>query len=354
MGLQLHCSVQVLLALALYSASVLGDLRLPPGLLSISVQEGQQRLLQSEYKSDFFELSEHFVSQINPAFCGVATSVIMLNALHTPRPTQPLWVNNLNYAYYTQDNIFNNLTEGVEKKSLILEEGMSLQDIAGFMAAHEGVRTKYQYSTANVISLSDFRSSIISALSQPGVYVSVNFDRRVLGEVGGGHHSPLAAYDSESDSVLLMDVARFKYVSFWVRVHDLYMATVGTDGTAQLPRGLAFAFLNTSVITTFDSEHISSQDNGYVFLTSVPSDVEEVSCSNVGLVVGLSIAMLVVGLGVGVGGTWWYLRRRPAAYHTVGSVGPAALSNFLHKPVIWSTRSSDSFEDQEMRKVEMA
>jgi hypothetical protein len=38
----------------------------------------------------------------------------------------------------------------------------------------------------------------------------VNFYRKSLAEEGGGHFSPLAAYDPPSDQVLIMDVARYK------------------------------------------------------------------------------------------------------------------------------------------------
>ena len=40
--------------------------------------------------------------------------------------------------------------------------------------------------------------------------------------MGEGHFSPLGAYDSKTDSFLLMDVARYKYPPVWVKTSQLY------------------------------------------------------------------------------------------------------------------------------------
>ena len=41
---------------------------------------------------------------------------------------------------------------------------------------------------------------------------------------GGGHFSPLAAYNGKADDLLLMDVARYKYPPFWVDTDLLWQA----------------------------------------------------------------------------------------------------------------------------------
>eukprot|EP00656_Telonema_subtile_P055568 TRINITY_DN8647_c0_g1_i5.p1 TRINITY_DN8647_c0_g1~~TRINITY_DN8647_c0_g1_i5.p1 ORF type:complete len:189 (-),score=50.17 TRINITY_DN8647_c0_g1_i5:429-995(-) len=41
-----------------------------------------------------------------------------------------------------------------------------------------------------------------------GVAVAVSFDRKANGQTGGGHWSPVAAYDEESDMVLVLDTAQ--------------------------------------------------------------------------------------------------------------------------------------------------
>ena len=45
-----------------------------------------------------------------------------------------------------------------------------------------------------------------------------------IGQEIGGHISPLAAYDDESDRFLILDVARYKYPPVWVKASDLFDA----------------------------------------------------------------------------------------------------------------------------------
>jgi hypothetical protein len=55
-------------------------------------------------------------------------------------------------------------------------------------------------------------------------FVIVNFSRKSLDQTGDGHFSPIGGYHRASDSVLVMDTARFKYPPFWVPLIDLWKA----------------------------------------------------------------------------------------------------------------------------------
>ena len=59
----------------------------------------------------------------------------------------------------------------------------------------------------------------------------VNYLRKSIGQEIGGHISPLAAYDDDTDRFLILDVARYKYPPVWVTAADLYAAmnTVDSD-----------------------------------------------------------------------------------------------------------------------------
>jgi hypothetical protein len=50
------------------------------------------------------------------------------------------------------------------------------------------------------------RADLIGNLSQGGDYAIINYRREAVGQKGGGHISPLGAYDAASDSFLVMDV----------------------------------------------------------------------------------------------------------------------------------------------------
>jgi hypothetical protein len=52
----------------------------------------------------------------------------------------------------------------------------------------------------------DIRADLVDHLSRAGDYVIINFRREAVGQKGGGHISPLGAYDAQSDSFLVLDV----------------------------------------------------------------------------------------------------------------------------------------------------
>ena len=57
----------------------------------------------------------------------------------------------------------------------------------------------------------------------------VNYLRKSIGQERGGHISPLAAYDADSDKFLILDVARYKYPPVWVKAAALFDAMNTTD-----------------------------------------------------------------------------------------------------------------------------
>ena len=71
-------------------ASALADtLPLPPGLTDFTSHDGETFLIESKAREDYFPLSIQFVTQKTPAYCGVASMVMVLNALNVPAPSTP-------------------------------------------------------------------------------------------------------------------------------------------------------------------------------------------------------------------------------------------------------------------------
>lgn len=60
------------------------------------------------------------------------------------------------------------------------------------------------------------RSILQNALKKPHQCILALYYRKTVKQAGEGHWSPLAAYDPESDSFLVLDVARYKYPPKWV------------------------------------------------------------------------------------------------------------------------------------------
>ena len=52
----------------------------------------------------------------------------------------------------------------------------------------------------------EIRTDLVENLKRAGDYVVVNYRREAVGQPGGAHISPLAAYDADSDSILVLDV----------------------------------------------------------------------------------------------------------------------------------------------------
>jgi len=53
----------------------------------------------------------------------------------------------------------------------------------------------------------------------------------------GGHISPIAAYNEESDRLLILDVSRYKYPPVWVKTEELWQAMATVDSVSGKTRG---------------------------------------------------------------------------------------------------------------------
>jgi len=85
--------------------------------------------------------------------------------------------------------------------------------------------------------LIEFRDIIKSAVRTTDEILVVSFSRSAMGQTGDGHFSPIAGYDDETDRVLVMDVARFKYAPYWAKVEELYEAMKPKDPDTGMCRG---------------------------------------------------------------------------------------------------------------------
>ncbi len=193
-------------------------LPLPPSLVDGASDAGAALLVESEAREAYFPLAANFLTQKNQAFCGVASMVMILNALRVPAPEVPEY---LPYRTFTQDNVLNASTEAIVPQATILQKGMTLDQL-GAVFAVQPVAVTVRHAADS--SLDSFRTEARGALSTRGQFVVVNYLRKAMGQQTGGHFSPLAAYDAETDRFLILDVARYKYPPVWVTASDLFAA----------------------------------------------------------------------------------------------------------------------------------
>lgn len=217
----------VALLLALSSAAYVGwqlyphqqHQPLPSGLTALTDPAGQALLEGSEQRSDFERLRLSFQPQALGSFCGVASSVTVLNALGQDLDQ---------YTFFTPQ------TETVRSLKDIMLGGMSLHELAGLLGVH-GAQARLYY--ADQSSENAFRETIQRNLANDNDFLIVNYQRNALGQGQTGHISPLAAYDADTDQVLLMDVAEHKYPPTWIPVSLLFSAMLTTDASSGKMRG---------------------------------------------------------------------------------------------------------------------
>jgi hypothetical protein len=113
-----------------------------------------------------------------------------------------------------------------------LPEGLTLDQLADIARQ----KLKRKVTVLRDLDLAAFREQL-SHVNDPARRYVINFSRGPLFGTGGGHHSPIAAYLNQEDSVLVVDVNE-KYGPWLVKSERLYEAMNTLDTTAQKKRGL--------------------------------------------------------------------------------------------------------------------
>ncbi len=201
-------------------------LAVPDNLIDLRSQQGEQLLRESNAFESYVPLSSNFLTQKNQAFCGVASIVIVLNTLEIPAPTSPEYQP---YHTFTQDNVLDERTEGILPREVLMKQGMTLDQL-GRLLELRPVEAEVRHAADG--SLDEFRSAARKHLAN-GRAVIVNYLRKAIGEERGGHISPLAAYDAQTDEFLILDVARYKYPPVWVKTPELFAAMNTIDAANQ-------------------------------------------------------------------------------------------------------------------------
>jgi len=222
----------VCLALLLAAGAARADtLPLPANLVDFNSPEGEHDLIEAGVNADYFPLASQFVTQKTQAYCGIASLTMVLNAIGAEAPSPPEYEP---YKFFTQDNVLNAETDAILPREVLARQGTTLDQLAALVAYH-GVASEAHH--AGDETLDAFRANARAALSAHDTYVIVNYQRKALGELPGGHISPLAAYDEKQDRFLILDVARYKYPPVWVTSADLYAAMNTPDSVSGKTRG---------------------------------------------------------------------------------------------------------------------
>ena len=219
------CATQGAATSAAATTSV--EAKAPTALVPFASDEGLARLGRSGAKVDFAALANQFEAQYNGAFCGPTSAAIVLNTVksrsadltrdHTrlrkedvqfmPAGADPI------VPRFTQDSV---IDRGPKTRAQVLGEpiiigskqvrdfGYQLRQFDAMLRANGLVTTVVVVDDAR--SELAIRADLQGNLARGGDYVIVNYRREAVGQQGGGHISPLGAYDAASDSFLVLDV----------------------------------------------------------------------------------------------------------------------------------------------------
>lgn len=193
-------------------------LPVPPSLVDADTDAGEHLFLESDARQAYFPLAANFLTQKNQSYCGVASMVMVLNALQLPAPAVPEFAP---YRTFTQDNVLDERTDAVLPRDILLKKGMTLDQLGGLLALQP---LNVEVRHAGDVTLDEFRAKAWEYLGQKDRFVIINYLRIAMGQERGGHISPLGAYDAKADRFLILDVARYKYPPVWVTASDLFDA----------------------------------------------------------------------------------------------------------------------------------
>ena len=209
---------------------------LPDSCTSLSSRRGRDifaSALHNKGLKSFFPLIEQFTTQSEPAYCGISTLVMALNAFAVD-PKQK-WKGPWRWYEESMLNCCLDL-EDVKETGITLKKFVCLAICQGIQA---------DLTLAQNSSVETFREAIKSACHEDNedsveilqTVLIVSYSRKILGQTGSGHFSPIAAYDSASDMVLILDTARFKYGPHWVPIPLMFEAMLPQDPDTNKSRG---------------------------------------------------------------------------------------------------------------------
>lgn len=197
-------------------------LALPDELTPIESVAGRALLAESRYKADYEALHRNFESQSRRAFCGVASSVIVINALRNLDPR------------ITQTTFFTPRASEARNSLRTSFTGMNLTQLGDLLRSHD---LEPSITLASESHIDSFRALAKKNLETPGDFLLVNYQRAELAQGDVGHISPVAAYHLETDQFLILDVAAYKYPPVWVAAAALWNAMNTIDDSAGQSRG---------------------------------------------------------------------------------------------------------------------
>ncbi|RUP51260.1 Phytochelatin synthase-domain-containing protein [Jimgerdemannia flammicorona] len=232
--------------------------KLPSELVRFSSAEGKalfREAMDQGHAEGFFSLTGNFTTQSEPAYCGPSSLAMVLNALEVD-PKQR-WKGN--WRWYSDE-----LLECCSPREVVKKNGITFDQFACKLNSKQKIAYHILSSTdfflthppclplssglakchcdvivkrASTTPYEEFLSDLATVTSRSDLHMVVSFSRAGLHQTGDGHFSPIGSYNALRNVALVLDVARYKYPSYWSDTRQLYEAMKPADPETGRGRG---------------------------------------------------------------------------------------------------------------------
>ena len=196
--------------------------------------KAMQTLQTSTINGHYWKYLRYYQGQITTKTCGLASAAMVMNTLDIEAPFVPEYYP---VKQFNQKNFLNEKNSAIRSFKQIEVDGMTLPEMAKMFTVDWPVDVTVYH--ASELSLDQFRRVLLETLASKDQRVIGNFKNDILeGASRYGHLSPIAAYNKDTDEVLIMDVARHFTGPYWTSVERLYQAANTMDSSSEKSRGL--------------------------------------------------------------------------------------------------------------------
>ncbi|CAM8965411.1 unnamed protein product [Rhodiola kirilowii] len=257
-----------------------------PPAIDFSSTDGKQIFLeaiQSGTMEGFYKLISNFQTQSEPAYCGLATLSMVLNALAIDpgRKWKGPW------RWFDES-----MLDCCESLEVVKENGISFGKLV-CLAQCSGA--KVEAFRASSSSVDDFRKYIIQCCSSDDCHLIVSYYRGTFQQTGTGHFSPIGGYHAGKDLALILDVARFKYPPHWVPLTLLWEAMDRVDESTGQRRGFMLVsrpHREPGLLYTLCCKHNSWVSTAEYLMVDVPHLLESSEVKDVKSIISVILMSL--------------------------------------------------------------
>jgi glutathione gamma-glutamylcysteinyltransferase len=240
---------------------------LPAELIALSSIEGKKlfrEALDSGGMESYFPLAEQFITQSDPSFCSISSLAMVMNALNFD--LKRIWKGS--WRWVTEEMLqCNSQAVCGHSISKVQQSGLSFSEFESLARCHGVKISPHRVCSPTPGECQDhsyerFRELVreVSGNASASSFLVTNFSRKYLGQTGDGHYSPIGGYHQGRDMVLVLDVARFKYPPYWVRLGDLWASMAASDKATGQTRGYFLISVWEKQISSLDRGNSSREE----------------------------------------------------------------------------------------------